>query len=110
MASLVVYVFFSDMYFAKDKRAPMFDFCFTVVIAVFWLSASAAWANGVITMKYSTDPDNFLFDKVGYCHKNENGFDNLKIKSCTVDENSLSFKEANISIVSTLISHDIGYV
>ncbi|XP_059091694.1 synaptophysin-like protein 2 isoform X3 [Tigriopus californicus] len=52
MAILIVYVFFSPVYENESKKAPLVDFCFTVVIAVFWLSASAAWANGLSGMKH----------------------------------------------------------
>ena len=31
-------------------------------MAVFWLSASAAWANGVINMKHQADPNNWIFN------------------------------------------------
>jgi len=99
MASLVVYVFFSDMYSSVDKKAPMVDFCFTVVIAVFWLSASAAWANGVITIKHGSDPNNFLFAKGELCGKNDNGvYEKTGISNCTMTEYP-SFKEANVSII-----------
>ena len=37
------------------------DFCLTVIVAVFWLSASAAWANGVINLKYIADPNSWIF-------------------------------------------------
>ena len=33
----------------------------TVIVAVFWLSASAAWANGVINLKYIADPNSWIF-------------------------------------------------
>ena len=33
----------------------------TVIVAVFWLAASAAWANGVINMKYTSDPTNWIY-------------------------------------------------
>jgi len=65
MASIVVYVFFSGLYSDDQKKFPLYDFCFTVVIAVFWLSASAAWANGVSNLKFVVDPDNWLVQPTG---------------------------------------------
>jgi len=100
MGILVVYVFFSDMYFAESKMAPMIDFCFTVIMAVFWLSASAAWANGVINMKYAADPDSWLFkDASSMCQQSQvKSYVNTEVKSCTVDFTG-NFNKANISII-----------
>jgi len=100
MGILVVYVFFSDMYFAESKTAPMIDFGFTVIMAVFWLSASAAWANGVINMKYAADPDSWLFnDASSMCEQSSvKTFVNTEVKSCTVDFTG-NFNKANISII-----------
>jgi len=60
IGSMVIYVFFSGLYMDEQKKFPFYDFCFTVIIAVFWLSASAAWANGVSGLKVVADPDNWL--------------------------------------------------
>jgi len=99
MAVLAVYVFFSEMYFSESKRGPMIDFCFTVIVAVFWLSASAAWANGVINMKYAANPNNFLFnDKMSICQQQNNGYVVTNVKKCTVDFLG-NFKKANVSVI-----------
>jgi len=101
MAILLVYVFFSDMYFAESKTAPMIDFCFTVIVAVFWLSASAAWANGVVNMKYAANPNNWLFDDpASICYKNPSNqtYASTDVDSCSVDFAG-NFKKANVSIV-----------
>jgi len=99
MASLVIYVFFSEMYLAEHKKGPMFDFYFTAIVAVFWLSASAAWANGVITMKSAVDPDIFLFgDTSSICHRESGAFTTTAVKNCTVTDYS-NFKKANVSII-----------
>jgi len=104
MASLVIYVFFSDMYFSESKKAPMIDFCFTVILAVFWLSASAAWANGVINMKFASDPDNWLFDEEGSICQQATDDDGKPqyiyqlVAKCTVKFYG-NFKKANVSII-----------
>ena len=78
------------------------DFCFTVVIAVFWLSASAAWANGVITMKIVADPSNWLYTtQRSICQKNSNQrFVSSKVADCLVVYTG-KFGGANGSVVST---------
>lgn len=100
MAILVVYVFFSEMYFSESKMAPLIDFCFTVIVAVFWLSASAAWANGVINMKYAADPNSWLFeDKDSICVLTQNNTYQLTaVKNCTVEFEG-NYKKANVSII-----------
>jgi hypothetical protein len=32
-----------------------------VIVAVFWLSASAAWANGILNLKQTADPAYWIF-------------------------------------------------
>jgi len=100
MAILVVYVFFSEMYFSESKMAPMIDFCFTVIVAVFWLSASAAWANGVINMKYAADPNSWLYlDEDSICKKTSNGtYQYTDVTSCSVEFMG-NYKKANVSII-----------
>jgi len=100
MAIMVVYVFYSEMYFSESKMAPMIDFCFTVIVAIFWLSASAAWANGVINMKYAANPNNWLFqDKDSICLKTSEGtFQYTDVTDCSVDYLG-NYKKANISII-----------
>lgn len=53
---LVVYLMFDQSY-QQNALVPMADFLLTVLLAVFWLSGSAAWANGLDGLKGITDPD-----------------------------------------------------
>jgi hypothetical protein len=99
MAILAVYVFFSSVYAGEDKKAPMIDFCFTVVMAVFWLSASAAWANGLIAMKSVMAGDWIFTDKNSACFKTaENRPFNTSVASCSVDYMG-SYSGANVSVI-----------
>lgn len=76
------------------------DFCFTVIVAVFWLAASAAWANGVIGLKNAAASENWLFDsKYSVCHKGTNGYDKPRVDHCDIGFNG-SYGGANASIVS----------
>lgn len=81
-ASIVLYVFFSRLYMDEQKKVPLYDFCFTVIIAVFWLSASAAWANGVSNLKITSDPNTFF--KTSKICKEEN-FAEWRVMACDVD-------------------------
>lgn len=58
--SLGVLAFYSlmDTLYKADKRIPLMDFWITTGGAVFWLSASAAWASGLNSLKYAADPAN----------------------------------------------------
>ncbi|KAJ9583410.1 hypothetical protein L9F63_022245, partial [Diploptera punctata] len=49
----VVYVMFDAMY-QSNGLLPLADFFLTVTLAVFWLSGSAAWANGLNGLKGTT--------------------------------------------------------
>lgn len=100
MGSLVVYVFFAEMYLSEQKRAPMFDFCFTCIVAVFWLAASAAWANGVIGMKYAANPETWIFGSVNsICQQTDHHtYVNTVVNSCKVNFHG-TFAEANVSII-----------
>jgi len=58
--SLGALTFYSvmDTIYKADRRFPLVDFWITTVVAVFWLSASAAWASGLNGLKYTSDPAN----------------------------------------------------
>lgn len=95
MASIVVYVFFSGLYLDDQKKFPFYDFCFTVIVAVFWLSASAAWANGVSNLKYVANPDNWLLERP-ICK--EPTIDEWGVERCDINDRG-HFGGANASVV-----------
>ncbi|CAG7835041.1 unnamed protein product [Allacma fusca] len=67
-ALIAVYLFAHKQYTAENSHAPVIDFIFTVIFAVFWLSGSAAWSNGLSDLKKAADPsffDRTLFEPVG---------------------------------------------
>ncbi|PSN40418.1 hypothetical protein C0J52_09274 [Blattella germanica] len=49
----IVYIMFDAMY-QSNGLLPLADFFLTVTLAVFWLSGSAAWANGLNGLKGTT--------------------------------------------------------
>lgn len=53
IAIILVYVMFDAMY-QSTGLLPLADFFLTVTLAVFWLSGSAAWANGLNGLKGTT--------------------------------------------------------
>lgn len=55
----ICYVLFNEVY-VSNSTVPMADFLATLVLAVFWLSGSAAWANGIVGLKAITDPRNII--------------------------------------------------
>lgn len=62
----------------------------TMVLAVFWLSGSAAWASGVSAVKYVSDPNAWL-KTLKICNDNA---------GCVPDFSG-NFAGLNISIVSS---------
>ena len=78
------------------------DFCFTAIVAIFWLSASAAWANGVINMKYAANPNNWLFEEGdSICERQDGNFVVTSVTGCDIKYTG-NYKKANISIVSKI--------
>ncbi|KAL3290144.1 hypothetical protein HHI36_023508 [Cryptolaemus montrouzieri] len=53
---IAVYLKFDTLY-RQNAKIPLADFIATVALGVFWLSSSAAWANGLTGLKYVTDVD-----------------------------------------------------
>lgn len=96
-ACLVIYVFFSQRYLDDDKKAPLIDFCFTVIVAVFWLSASAAWANGVVSLKNATSESWLLTSPMSPCKQTDGKFA-AGITACNHTSDG-SFGGANASIM-----------
>ena len=87
---------------SKVNRLHFFqDFCFTVVIAVFWLSASAAWANGVSNLKFVVDPDNWLVQPTGASFCKDATKAVYGVQSCEALDRG-RFGGANGSVVSCL--------
>ena len=69
-------------------------------MAVFWLSASAAWANGVIGMKYAANPENWIFtSSSSICKKADKKPISTAVNNC-VAVSAGHFAKANVSIVS----------
>jgi len=56
----------ADQMYTQNSKAPIVDFCITLLFAVFWLSASSAWANGLSAVRSGSDPTNWeLVDNSG---------------------------------------------
>lgn len=77
---IAVYGFVDQMY--KDKQEfPMADFMLTTILAIFWLSGSAAWSNGTSALKSMTDVDLLVHCSDAYknCSYLRSGFSSLNI-------------------------------
>jgi len=55
-ALIGVYAFADNLY-NDNTNAPVIDFVFTVIFAVFWLSGSSAWAKGLSDLRVGADPN-----------------------------------------------------
>lgn len=53
---IAVYAYLDDLYRSKPEL-PLADFMITTILAVFWLSGSAAWSNGASALKRVTDAE-----------------------------------------------------
>lgn len=90
---IAVYGFFDKMY--KDKQEfPMADFMLTTILAIFWLSGSAAWSNGTSALKGMTDIDLKVHCSAAYsgCTYHRSGFSSLNIS--LVSDWHLSWSES----------------
>jgi len=54
LAIIGVYAFFEELY-KSNAKFPMIDFLMTCILALLWISSSAAWANGLTYVKTVTD-------------------------------------------------------
>jgi len=97
--SLIIYVFFSQKYLDDDKKVPMIDFCFTVIVAVFWLSASAAWANGVLAMKSAADESWLWTSTLSPCQKENNEYIKAISECSKGDDQKGSYGGANAAVL-----------
>uniref|UniRef100_U5ENQ2 Putative synaptophysin-like 2a n=1 Tax=Corethrella appendiculata TaxID=1370023 RepID=U5ENQ2_9DIPT len=61
---IAVYAVFEELYKSKSE-IPIADFMLTTILAIFWLSGSAAWSNGTNTFKASTDSAAIIKDCTG---------------------------------------------
>jgi len=53
---LIIFVYVAkDELYQSRKMLPKADFIITLILAVFWLSGSAAWSNGTSQLKFVTD-------------------------------------------------------
>ena len=52
---IVVYAFIDEFYKSKSE-IPLADLMITAILAIFWLSGSAAWSSGTNALKTVTDP------------------------------------------------------
>lgn len=103
MALLFVYVFFSGLYANEPKFFPTVDFWVTLLVAIFWLAASASWANAVINMKYTADPTHWIFrntDKENsICSKQaDDKYVYTAVRNCESTFGG-KFTEANVSVI-----------
>lgn len=69
---IFIYAYFDDLYQSKTE-IPMADFMLTTAVAVLWLSASAAWANGTSALKAVLNPE-YVRQKCLHCIISHTGF------------------------------------
>ncbi|XP_069141774.1 synaptophysin-like [Argopecten irradians] len=67
MAALILYIFFDDQY-RKNNYFSIGDFVVSCVLTVLWLISSAAWAQGLVNLKYDTDlAESDLYRRIPDC-------------------------------------------
>lgn len=67
IAALVIYLFFEELYRRSNVWA-IADFVISAVITLLWLISSAAWAQGLVNLKYYTDLNKCgLFTRITTC-------------------------------------------
>lgn len=87
IVAVALYVFYDALYKA-NIFAPVFDLAISGVLALFWLTASSSWAQGVSDMKYFTNPKT-IFKKISDCQTPD---------SCIV-LSSGNFATLNVSLI-----------
>nr|XP_022901685.1 synaptophysin-like [Onthophagus taurus] len=75
-AILVIYTKFDQMY-RDNENLPLIDFILSVILSIFWLSSSAAWANGLSGLKSAVGNLNIM--EGCHCTSSGIGFSSLNI-------------------------------
>ncbi|GIY64394.1 synaptophysin [Caerostris extrusa] len=70
---LTVYIFFHQTY-SNNPKLPVVDLVISVVLSIFWMAGSSAWAQGVTDLKYYLHPET-LFQFLFICLNEKNGHD-----------------------------------
>jgi len=65
-AAIFFYVFKGELY-DNINIVPILDFLTTVFLAVFWLAGSAAWANGLDSLKHEASASEIIRRNPGVC-------------------------------------------
>ena len=69
LAALVLYLLFDEVY-RSNTNISTADFIISVVLTLFWLIGSSAWAQGIVNLKYYTDfAECGQWDNVDDCQK-----------------------------------------
>lgn len=77
---VIIFVYIKmDKTYKSDTKAPLIDFMVTVLLAVLWLSSSAAWANGLTGLKSETNPQIPPGSECKGCYFISNSFSSLNI-------------------------------
>jgi len=101
--SIAIYVFYSSLYDDEQKNYPQVDFVVSVILSLFWLAGSSAWAHGLSGLKSACDPDTWIYsasssEYAALCYKTETGsyqFPNVQCSSL----HKGTFGGANVSVV-----------
>merc|ERR1712154_753324 len=84
MASLILYVFYSNLYTDEQKSFPKVDFLVAGILAFIWLAASSAWAHGFLSLKSTAYGTSCIYEaKYEFpCEKDKDKFILANIESC----------------------------
>lgn len=92
---IAVYAFLDEVYKSKSE-IPLADFMLTTILAIFWLSGSAAWSNGTNALKSATDAS-FLHGSCELCNVSTSSFSRLNIS--LVSQNKFSGPKFMLSVI-----------
>jgi len=99
MASLVLYVFYSNLYTDEQKSYPKVDFIVAGILAFIWLAASSAWAHGFLSLKSTAYGTSWIYSEGNPCEKSNDEIKNTNILSCDPINPIGGFGTANASIL-----------
>ena len=99
--SLILYVFYSNLYTDEQKNFPKMDFILAAILAFIWLAASSAWANGFLQLKSTAYSSSWIYESENSypCEKNENNFKLPNIEACEPLTPTGGFGTGNASIL-----------
>jgi len=100
IATTLFYGFNNEGYL-DNKSYPLYDMVVSIMLSFFFLASASAWAHGLSGLKWSSDPDSWIFtsEDAKLCQINENGSYKFTAVNRCFTTFSGTFAGGNVSVL-----------